>query len=289
MNTFNPCIVTCLNGRPRVSELLLLCARRLGIPVVAAYTEKEGGDYMTLSSDPNVVDIVTLEQNRPGEKWNAVLKAAYEHPDNFTHFIIMGDDDVLTDNGAMKLYRHSHLDYVGFRRNCYYELSTGRAMIHINRHENKLIGAGRMISRRAIKQVCVREIVEISREGLPGQCMYKGTQYSFPADCAAYLKGYGYARECIGQGFTGLWPNDKKSGLDHASELFLVVNGFAPVALDLDDDEIYLIDFKSDKNIWSYSILEKKCEPYAAHKIIDYLSDDERKLILSFLESEMAE
>ena len=289
MNTFNPCIVTCLNGRSRVSELVLLCARRLGVPVVAAYTESETADYLLLSSDENVVGIVTLEKNRPGEKWNAALKSAYEHTDYFSHFIIMGDDDVLTNEGFNRLEKYSHLDYIGFRRNCYYELSTGRAMIHTNRHENKLIGAGRMISRRAIRQTCEREIVEISREGLPGQCMYKGTQYSFPTDCAEYLKGYGYAKDCIGSGFTGLWPNDKKSGLDHASELLLVVNGFAPVAVDRNHDDIYLIDFKSDKNIWPYSILEDKCKPYYAQTIIDQLSDDERRLILSFLESEMAE
>jgi hypothetical protein len=67
------------------------------------------------------------------------------------------------------------------------------------------------------------------------------------------------------------------------------VNGFAPVAIDRNHDDIYLIDFKSDKNIWPYSILEDKCKPYYAHTIIDQLSDDERRLILSFLESEIAE
>lgn len=276
MTTFKPVIVTCLNNRSAVSEILMLCAKRLGVDVYAAYTETS--------------DLLLLDQygatsvqhpNMPGAKWNAALKLALQS--DATHFLIMGDDDSLSSDGFIRLCDRAErgADYVGFKANGYYDLATGKAMTHEYHYKcDKLIGAGRMISRRAIEATCYAETVLIKREGLPGRCMIKGEHATLHPEVAKYLNGYGYTVTEIPATYIGLWPDNKKQGLDHASELRLVMSGFVPKAVD--NGRIHVTDFKSSVNIWPYSILERKCKDASADDVIWWLNDEERELINTF-------
>jgi hypothetical protein len=268
MTPFNPVIVTCLNNRTAVSEIILLCAARLNVPVCAAYTESN--DLILLDSfDANTVWC----ENIPGKKWNEALRLAIEHPAKFTHFIIMGDDDCLSTDGFNLLREAREHHYVGFKDNGYYNLNDKRAMIHEYQYKcDKLIGAGRMISREAIMHCTFAETILMKREGIANYP--KGSHATLNPDVAKYLKGYGYAAAEIDPAYVGLWPNNAKQSLDHHSELRLVMAGYTP--LSVSDGRIHVTDFKSEVNIWPYSILENKCREAKAEDVCWFLSDSER-------------
>ena len=272
-----PVIVTCLNNRPAVSEIMLLCAKRLGLEVYAAYTETQ--DLLLLDAyNANSVQ----HHNMPGAKWNAALKLALDS--DATHFLIMGDDDSLSSEGYDKLYLSASYgnDYVGFKSNAYVELTTGNAMRHDYHYKcDKLIGAGRMISRRAIEAVSYAATVLIKREGLPGRCMIKGEHASLHPEVAKYLIAYGFVAAEIPPTYIGLWPNDRKSALDHWSELRLVMGGFVPKAVD--DGAIHVTDFKSEINIWPYSSLEAKCKKIHPSEAVWFLGKEEREIIYKWV------
>lgn len=269
----SPCIVTCLNNRPRVSEIIFMCAERLRIPVIAGYTEE--CDRILIESKPNTQAVYC--QNVPGKKWNRALLEFMKNP-AYTHALIMGDDDSLSTIGYKVLLMNAigH-DYVGFKKNAYYDLATGRAMMHEYQYKcDKLIGAGRLISRRALEKCCYAQTILIRRDY---NGLLKGQHATLHPSVAQYLIGYGYAKPEIDAGYIGLWPEAAKSGLDHFSEMRLVMYGFVPVAIP--SDVIYMTDFKSDVNIWPYSILERKCTDIKSDDAVWFLSEQEKDYINS--------
>jgi hypothetical protein len=255
---------------------MLACAERLGLPVFAGVSN--GIDAKLVESAGHTA--ITSDNIQTGEKWNKTLEAAINHEEKFDAFLIMGDDDSLSDIGLFLLIDAMNLghEYVGFKTNGYYELRTGNAMKHRYKHKiDKLIGAGRMISRNAVIKTCYSQTVKISRELRPYQT---GQIVSVIPAVAEYLCGYSYAKREGDPVYSGLWPKPLRNGLDNASELKLVLNGFVPHAVD--DGRIHLTDFKTEKNIWPYSILENKCTEIESDEATWFLSYDERDLLRSF-------
>lgn len=279
-------IVTCLNNRPDVSRILFNCIDRLRtksynrIQVVAGVTENE--DYQ-LSSD-YCEHVVTID-NIAGKKWNAALLHAHVWTDADAYMII-GDDDCIStsyfDKAIENVFLGAH--HVGLKSNVYYELCSGNAMQHTYQFAiDKLIGAGRMISNQAFEGTAYTSHVEITRDYDDGyMVLRKGEKKWLSVDIARYLIGYHYAKLIEAGRYVGLFPDLATRSLDHSCEMRLALSGYKPHAID-NADRHDLIDFKSERNIWSYSILQDKCT--SIKNGIDplwFLSEHERAYIHSF-------
>jgi hypothetical protein len=269
------CIVTCLNNRPHISRILFDTWKRLDvtgtvISIAAAVTEDEDARLC----EKYKVPFVQVE-NVAGAKWNAALKLAMSDP-RHTHFLIMGDDDSLSLDGYNRLFRAASQGehYVGFKSNGFYDMLSGKAMTHTQPYQaNKLIGAGRLISRFAIESVTDKCIISWRRDYMS---YHPGDEIEISRRSGEYLQGYNHAKvkENVQRDF---WNPVLRKGLDNDSEMRLVMAGFAPVAVD--DGRIHVTDFKSkpEDNIWPYSHLEQKlrCYPCEKNKVLWYLSQKE--------------
>jgi hypothetical protein len=84
--------------------------------------------------------------------------------------------------------------------------------------------------------------------------------------------------------WTGLWRHSAKTGLDHMSEMKLVLNGYVPTSLN--SQQIHVVDCKSysngkPTNIWPYSILENKCTPITFEEATWFMNENEINILRS--------
>lgn len=280
------CYLTCLNERPQVSRLTIECFKRLRDPqdvrMYAAYSNDEDKKVLEDANDPHIHGF-NIPNVPVSHKWNSILQYALADVHEFTHFLIMGDDDSLSTEGFERLCYYSYHHHIGFSNNYFYELRTGKAMVGMYQMKNNLIGAGRMFTRKALMETCNDAVCKCRMDlTFHGINFYKGQEYHFAPRIAQHLVNLGFM-EVKEHVFTGLWPSaphQSASGLDRFSELKLTLAGYPPLAID--DDRVHMTDFKSDKNIWPYSILEKKC---TVPKDVDatwFLNDAERQIVKSF-------
>ena len=262
-------IITCLNNRPHISPLIFECAKRLNrdqiyTHLIVGYSSAEDEKLaVEWSVECPWVHPVGPIDNVPGFKWNEVLKYAYNSVSEFEGFIIMGDDDSMSDEYFHYIYWCASAyrpEYLGTNINAFIEQKTGKALKHRYEMKNKLIGAGRYVSRHAIEKTCVRQPIIMKRElKIHGVTYAQSSRECVEVSVANYLCSYGYAQRSGEVMFLGLWPDKAKQGLDHHSELNLVWNGFAPMCIAF-DDRIHISDVKSNKdgapaNIHTFSIL----------------------------------
>lgn len=155
--------------------------------------------------------------NKPlGQKHNMGLKHALTM--EWDYIMQMGSDDIMHPEllhyyaGWMGIKDHFGVDRIYFtnlKRAMECRLTPGGV--------NSLIGAGRMISRKAIMKV------------------------------------------------QELWPNDINRSLDFFSQKRLVKRGYPAFVVRLDDT--YLVDVKSQVNIWKYEDLERACKKIELREI----------------------
>jgi hypothetical protein len=200
--------------------------------------------------------------------------------------MIIGDDDAVStsyfERAIESVFLGSH--HVGLKSNVYYELNTGKAMQHTYQFAiDKLIGAGRMISNEAFEATAYTSYVEITRDYDDGYMrLTKGSKQWLQVNPARYLVGYHYAKLIEPGRYVGLFPDNAQRSLDHSCEMRLALCGFKPQAIDCADRHD-LVDFKSERNIWSYSILEDKCKPLNAnHDALWFMNENERDYVLSW-------
>lgn len=243
-------MVTCLNERPHVSRIMLECAERLGLDVIASCHHLD--DFALIEQYEQ--KFVWNAENDPAKKWSEAMRAAYWDDEKYTHFLIMGDDDSLSNAGYYRLLDEAEngTDYCGFKRNAYVDVRTGRCAVHEYSYScDKLIGAGRLISRRAVEAVMFKAEVEMKRDF----CSWKqGTKQMLNIDVAKYVVGYHCAKYVTELIYTPIWDVNRRNGLDDYSEKKFVHAGFVPKAVD--DELINITDFKLSNNIWNFDILK---------------------------------
>lgn len=287
-------ILTCVNDRPNISPLIFECFKRLrlyyDVSLIVGYTSPEDemmcGDWAFQDS---AVHIVGPIENRTGKKFNEVLRYALGSASLFEAFMIMGDDDSISSDGFEDLQDaciHSGAEYWGFNENAYVDCREGKAMMHKYSHPNKLIGAGRMITRRALEDVVYKQTIVFSKDYDDGQTITKkGERRDVNKRIADYMVGYGYAKPLGELKYEGLWPDRAKCSLDHASELKLVMHGVTPYAIPF-DGRIHITDFKTvatvggkQQNLWPYSILERKCTSISFDEATWFMNSAELEII----------
>lgn len=266
------CIVTALNERPKVSRIMLMCADRLGLDVIAGTHTVE--DYALVESYGQIA--INFRENHPAEKFSRVLFHAVTDDRKFTHFLIMGDDDSLSTQGLCLLMDAAEkgIDYCGFRRNGYLHVKSWNASHHRYNYKcDKLIGAGRLLSRKAVEATTNFAEVLMTRDFME----YKqGQKYTIRKDIAEYMEGYHYAKITLPWIARGLWDVKRRNGLDDYSEKKLVAAGFIPVAVD--DDRIHVTDFKVMNNIWQFDMI-RNTKPINHDEVLWFLDKVELEYI----------
>jgi len=280
-------IVTALNERPRISRIMLNCFERLRSEYSSPHSPIELFAAVHNDEDHALVEeyggtAIKCEGNVAGHKFNRALYEAVLAGCDW--FLIMGDDDAISSNYFASWWNLPSMDYFGLRSNAYVNLQGMKAMQHTYKPKNKLIGAGRFISQKAILNTCFPHLVEFIRD----YDIYKvGHRTTLRPDQSDYLREYGYIKVIDSAMYVPLWPTNAKKSLDHFSELRLVMAGYVPTAVDfeyLSSDKIHITDFKSrdeTQNIWPYSILEDKCKPITFEDATWFLSDKEKEYILT--------
>ena len=278
----NITIVTCFNRRPAVSRILINTWIRLkhelpehDINLVAGVTDDEDADLC----DQYGLQYVRHD-NIPGAKWNAAFTLAMSNdPDAY---LIMGDDDSISTDGFRLLVYAINLggNYAGFKSNYFYDLRAHKAMYHVQPFvANKLIGCGRMLSRFAVHTITRRAIISWRKQYMGHQV---GDEINISLRSAEYLQGYQYAK--IKSHVDGvIFTPHLKQGLDHDSEMRMVMSGITPV--NCDHGKIHVTDFKSKvtSNIWPYPTLQPKCKECSPNDATWYLSEGEREYISTLL------
>jgi len=280
----NIAIITALNERPKISQILFNCVNRL-----MAETDYEFTVFAACHTDEDFflsrmfrVTTIMHDKNIASDKFNAALRIAINDR-KFDAFMIMGDDDSVSTEYVESAveYLNAGYHYVGMKHNGYCNTASGEAMIHrYEQQTHKLIGAARMISREAMLKACIKSLVKVQRDFDDGfKRLVKGDELLIERDCAQYLYRMGYVNILSSDQYCPLWKEGLKRSLDHSSEMRLVLEGFAPTSICA--GKVHVTDFKSEVNIWPYSILEDKCTPSNFDDVTWFMSDVEKEYVLS--------
>lgn len=216
------------------------------------------------------IPYVVADNHPVSDKHNAGLRGALADGD-WTHLLIMGSDDVITNEGFDLLCRLNPR-HAGFYGGLFYDLRNDRCKhwdYPRDLSSRRLFGAGRMLSRELIEYVFDRSELLCK---LPDGNSKKGDKLFVPRPAVDYLCA-SKRWEKTGKTQSGLWPEGLHKGLDWGMEDILVVNGAAPQGI----SGIHVCDFKTSDNLWKYE--DKGGEAYSFSEFASRLSDTERELI----------
>lgn len=240
-------------------------------------------DVLAVCSTKEAVEICKTHEfkyieseNKPlGKKWNKGLNYAINKL-KFDYVLIMGDDDLISSEAwdYYKPYLDANIDYFGFNSIYFYDTFSKNCLNfqYKEKYEHKLIGCGRMISRKSIVKAGYFSRVNML---LTHNLMKKDNTIDIPTFQAIYLIGMGKAKLVQDIGFH-LWDNTQNTGLDNESEMNLLMIGVTPIAIPT--NKPLMVDLKTNFNIWKF-------EKYQSTSIktnfneIDFLSKKELKLI----------
>jgi hypothetical protein len=270
----NPAIITALNERPLISRVMVNCANRLGVKVYASvHNDKDKDVLHTYSND---YEVISHEVNDMALKFNSALEAAYNN--GHTHFIVLGDDDsvsgkVLTD-----------IDHGGFTRNHFIDTLSGG--VGLNDYSKqypyaKVIGAGRVVSRKAIEDAAHCTMVEVRRSHSDGYCIFNvGDTLRMRYSTARVFEMMGVVKIKHHE-FIGLWPVKTQRGMDWRADYRLLRSGYAPTLLD--DERVHVSDIKSDVNVWRFDILKKDLTESTIADATWFMGEEEKEYVLSLI------
>lgn len=147
-------IVTCVHGRHEVLKAFLHHIEWLrnetgyALPISVAYSDDADFDLIK-----DCDHVLKIENNPVGRKWNELFKAVhYETCDS--HFMCLGSDDFLNANYLNTVHPHTELDHFGVDSGIFYSPMHSKAVeFKVTNPNFKLIGAGRVISRKVLDAV----------------------------------------------------------------------------------------------------------------------------------------
>ena len=203
------CLTASFN-RPYITQIFLEGMKRLGISVYGTCSDVNS---RRLYRDYDVKGYSFIPNTPLGRKWNWGAEDALQFT-SWTHLLISGDDNVYGDAILEKFDQHKKKDFIGLRNLYFMEPESMRAVKFRYEEDKprKVVGAGRLLSRRAVEKA--------SR-----------------------------SKDSFGGGFC-LWDNTLNSGLDRSADMSLFEAGYFPYAID--GDEYLMVDIKSSQNIWKF-------------------------------------
>jgi len=236
-------------------------------------------DLFAVGSTPEDDKVLTelevdhcIHENLPiGKKKNYGLSEALKRK-KFDYMLEVGSDDMLS-NDILDLY----LPYFqkgepafGIGRVFMYNATTGQKAQF---HHSGAIGAGRCFNRKVFdilfNNAKIRFLHSAAGPLIRGA---KGDVITVSSQLAKQMKGIASVIEELKD--ERLWPDTKNSGLDGGSELRLASCGIAVKPVDIEINETYVLDIKSDQNIHSI----EKFNPCTSD-VLYFLSETEKQMI----------
>lgn len=269
------CIVTALNERPAISRVMINCANRLNLRVFAGvHCDSDAAVVQDYARDHELF----WTTNDPSAKFNKALFLAYEA--GYDHFIIMGDDDSVSKEVL------GEYDHAGFSRNHYVDTRTGSVGLHdyTRKHSYpKVIGAGRVLSRKVVEDTCFDVRAEVVRDHDDPHLGWKvGSKLHLPFSVAKMFERLGVVK-ITSADYIGLWPPNLKRGMDWRADYRLISIGYIPHLIDNDYQLVHVTDVKSSVNIWPYSILEKDLSEATINDATWFMDEGEKEYLLSLI------
>lgn len=149
----NLMIVTCLHGRLSLAEKAFknwktVCSRAgVNLLIMAGVSTDQERNFCIRNNAS-----FALIPNEPlGQKWNAALLCALRIPEAFDQFMIMGSDDFLhQDFFSVVNFAQNHQGFSSLL------ITNGKKVVRINENPGAVVGAARIVSRRALKDVYLK-------------------------------------------------------------------------------------------------------------------------------------
>lgn len=188
-----------------------------------------------------------------GAKLNYGLQQALSL--QWDYILQIGSDDILNP-----LLMQHYLPYmqqqhhiIGINSCIYIDMAIKQAKQFTYPEPDKVIGAGRIISREAIENaaVCYTIVTTCQMSG-PDYKIYRNTPIQLPAAKANSLIQSGHARVVNAETVANLWKPSANRALDHYSQKQLTAAGFYPTCLQI---PWMVFDLKSETNIWAFDDL----------------------------------
>lgn len=151
-------VLTCMYSRPVISRAWCVQMNRLkkkykdifNITVVAGVSE----DLSAQICAEEGVQFNWFDNFPLSNKWNLALDfAIYNNPD-YDYLLILGDDDFIHDNLLLEYipFIENRIAHFGIQSTYLYGAEVGRA-IYFRYDDNRLMGAGRMVSKGLVDQI----------------------------------------------------------------------------------------------------------------------------------------
>ncbi len=246
------CVMAAVWNRQDITKIFALGINRLKEsfniqPITGTSNESDFELCKSLGLNPVHIENIPL-----GRKHNILLSEALKNGSE--SFLILGSDDLIS-NDSVQMMIDSKLPHVGFRSMIAYETRDGQMLNHTYDKNTRIIGAGRMISRYALKSSYTRTMFFPRYEkGMSGW-------HELPLNSGTFLERRGFGKK-KGE-VTGIWEDGINNSLDNSLDHTLALCGFPPAAIE--SDRIHIIDLKSETNVHqlgAMKIQEGKVTPY---------------------------
>lgn len=190
-----------------------------------------------------------LTDNFPlGKKLNKGLAKVIEN--DFDYLMTSGSDNLYSEK-LFEIYKdyYGKYDLFGLDK-CYFVEGKKAKLVD---YQLTIIGAGRMIRKKALLKACKRTKVKFltSCGGLSGSYP-KGSEWWIESKRAIKEEKTGILK--IIEVGINLWDDKKDNSLSHNSNVRLFESGASNIVIQ--NKEVLIIDLKSDENIWKYNDLE---------------------------------
>lgn len=134
--------------RPKISSIFFESMERLNIPVIAGVSEEESLSVATKYG----AEIVITDNHPLGRKWNRTIQHAMSRIGNWTHLLIMGDDDILLPEFLPAIGKYPDEPLLGVSQMYITEPATKRA-VRFEYKNGVAIGSGRVIRRDVLEKI----------------------------------------------------------------------------------------------------------------------------------------
>ena len=288
-------MIAAMHKRPLVSELWCIAAVqavefcRLNANIIAkAFAIVSDQESHDLCIRYGIETIIT-EAAPLGRKFNEGFQKALGRYD-FDYLLSMGDDDIFPID-IIEFYSpamEDNLAYFGSNQIYFLDALQGTAIkFRYSYQAPKIIGAGRMFRRDALERAGWKvTITPRQTRTYGGFNLRRGIALTIPEFQAEYIVGMKIADVFQPRKFS-LWRDEQIRGMDHESEMSMIMAGYIPVVL-----ENYLIkkgenyypkpfftDVKSDVNIWSFDYYKKISGPVPVEEATSFFTRRQLEII----------
>lgn len=149
-----PIIITAMHDRPEITRAFCMASQRIkketGVQTYSVVTRNDRENI--LLCEEFGLEYIEYSNSPLGAKWNALLR--YIAPEDFTHIIVLGSDDIASTSYIEYLIENE-CDLAGVDELYFWGINPIRAGLGLfmkwRSNLNKILGVGRMVSRRLIE------------------------------------------------------------------------------------------------------------------------------------------